>query len=180
MEEVPEEETCEPEEKGLNLTSSLLLLAVLGGSPAGLSLAIVFTFEGVGGLVFLFLPISLQVLYVTSIYLLRSARPNMGRNLPRTARLAVFLSYLASLAVMAWWLYQDAYEPTRSTDEILNDVATNTFVFILPIHGATLLLLTYLSSTFRETNKAFRIDLALAVLSFIMPFLNFVMFFQAT
>lgn len=162
-------------DKWLNGTSLLLLLAVIVGSPVGFATALMLAFEDVGGYVFLFLPIALQMLYLMSIYLLGSARPRPDRNLPRAIRLAVFAIYLASVFFMAWWLY-DGAQDQPDAEEVLHDIATSTFLFVLPVHSVIVLLLTGLSSTFREKGSAFRLDLILAVLASAMPYANFFMF----
>ena len=176
MGEIPEEVPRKTEAKWPSKTSLLLLLAVIVGSPFGFAMALMLAFKEVGGHVFLFVPIALQMMYLTSIYLLGSARPRPDRNLPRTVRLAVFFAYLAVVVSLAWWLYQDAYDPALETGELIGDIATGTFLYLLPIHGVLLLLLTGLSSTFRERGKAFMIDLLLAILAFLMPYFNFFMY----
>ncbi len=176
MGEIPEEPRG-TEEKGLSKPSVLLLAGVLTGSPAGFALALVLAFEDFGAYVFLFVPIALQMMYLTSIYLLGSAPPRPDRDPPRTIRLAVFVAYLVIIVLIAWWVCQDAFDPTLDTDEVIGDIATGTFLYVHPIHGVLVLLLTGFSSTFRAKGRSFRTDLILAILAFLMPYLNFLMFF---
>lgn len=153
------------------------MAGVLVGSPAGFALALLLAFEDFGAYVFLFVPVALQMMYLTAIYLLRSARPRLDRDPPRSIRLAVFVSYLVVVVLMVWWVCQDAFDPALDTDEVIGDIATGTFLYVHPVHGVLVLLLTGFSSTFREKGRAFRFDLMLAILAFVMPYLNFLMFF---
>lgn len=177
--DTPAEDSYSSDEEKMNW-ALFLLLAVLAVSPPAIAVASIFLISTESVLVYFVAIIALAAIYLSKIYLGRVVHPRCGWMLSRGLRILAFAVYIIVLIAVIGVLIDDNMRPGRDIGELIDELVTDMFLFLLPIHGLLVAVFTLLSLTFRAVSRDTAVDIILALLLVVLPLMNIAIFFRGT